>query len=257
MERKYVYRLPKKLVVFLLTGIGAIFSFMGISHTLNITSLARVVTLPARYSLSENKGGFTGTTSPQCTFIHAWPPDCENGLKHEDNKCERVLKKANFRFPSSLSDSVVDGVRYFVLFVGQGRSGTTITGALIDAHPNVIMSNEYFILHQMASFPSSYTTKRTVMDALNRRQRTVVDHFKKSSHKGYSLYINGSHMGTYEDHVDVIGDKGAGRTVDLYMSDPEKFADVYHKLQHMMNIPVKVIQVCTMQSTEFYCGVYT
>ena len=246
MEKRF--RLSrKKLMVFVLTGVCAIFSFLGILQTLNTMSLegTATVTGPAPFALKNQFQRSNFTTSPQCTFKFDWPPNCETGFKNEDRICKRKLGKASYRDRSRLPNSVVDGVRYFVFFVGHARSGTSITGSLLDAHPNVILANELFILHQMASFPSSYTTKRTVMDALNGRQRAMTDHFKKSSRKGYSLYINGSHMGTYEDHVDVIGDKGAGSTTGLYMSDPEKFADVYHKLQRMMNIPVKVIQVCS------------
>jgi hypothetical protein len=242
------FRLPSKkplrLLVFVSTG--AIFFFVGILHKLHTTSLERTATGPEPFPLKNQfqKSILKFTTSSQCTFRLDWAPNCETGFMDDARICERRLGRASYRDRNRLPNSVVDGVRYFVFFVGNSRSGSSITGSLLDAHPNVILANELFILHQMASFPSSYTTKRTVMDALNDRQRAMTEHFKKSSRKGYSLYINGSHMGTYEDHVDVIGDKGAGSTTGLYMSDPEKFADVYHKLQRMMNIPVKVIQVC-------------
>ena len=45
-----------------------------------------------------------------------------------------------------------DRVETFVMFVGHGRSGHSIVGSLLDAHPEVIIAHESNILGNMKSF---------------------------------------------------------------------------------------------------------
>ena len=46
---------------------------------------------------------------------------------------------------ASLSQQDVDGVEKFVFFVGYGRSGSSIIGSMMDAHPN--MTNQTHPAH--------------------------------------------------------------------------------------------------------------
>ena len=45
-----------------------------------------------------------------------------------------------------------DKVETFVMFIGHGRSGHSIVGSLLDAHPEVIIAHEYNILGNWNSF---------------------------------------------------------------------------------------------------------
>lgn len=49
-----------------------------------------------------------------------------------------------------LSHEVVDGVKKFVFFVGYARSGHSIIGTLMDAHPHVVISNEFNLFSQFS-----------------------------------------------------------------------------------------------------------
>jgi len=53
--------------------------------------------------------------------------------------------KASFE---PLSQSEVDGVEKFVSFIGYGRSGHSFIGAIMDAHPNVVIGHEYHVLQK-------------------------------------------------------------------------------------------------------------
>ena len=46
------------------------------------------------------------------------------------------------RRSASLSQQDADGVEKFVFFVGYARSGSSIVGSMVDAHPNMIIANE-------------------------------------------------------------------------------------------------------------------
>ena len=44
-----------------------------------------------------------------------------------------------------LSQSVVEGVEKFVLFVGYPRSGHSLIASVMDAHPDIVIAHEYLI----------------------------------------------------------------------------------------------------------------
>ena len=48
----------------------------------------------------------------------------------------------------SLTDSQIDGVERFVLFIGHARSGHSIIGSMMDAHPNMVISHEFQVLEK-------------------------------------------------------------------------------------------------------------
>ena len=53
-----------------------------------------------------------------------------------------------------LPPEVISSVKLFVLFVNYPRSGSSITGSILDAHPNVIMANELNVLEWVQENPN-------------------------------------------------------------------------------------------------------
>ena len=47
-----------------------------------------------------------------------------------------------------LPQSEVDGVETFVSFIGFGRSGHSFIGAVLDAHPNIVIGHEFHVLQE-------------------------------------------------------------------------------------------------------------
>ena len=237
----------KKYVLALLIASGTLLSFLSILETVGKgSSVERKI---QRLHIPEHFPSYQRAVfeinEHTCPIKVKWPPLCERRILmvDDDRRCRHSVSPSSFKDDPVLPEKSIDAVKFFVIFVGHARSGTSITGALLDAHPHVILSNEFKILHQMASYPSLYATKKGIMDALVVRQSRIVKHFKESTRKGYSLYINGSSMGSYMDHVDVIGDKAAGSTVGLYIANPQKFASELNKLKQTINLPLKFIQV--------------
>ena len=56
----------------------------------------------------------------------------------------KVMLTSNDGF-SNLSLSSVNNVEKFVFFVGYARSGHSMIGSVIDAHPDMVIAHEYFL----------------------------------------------------------------------------------------------------------------
>ena len=54
-----------------------------------------------------------------------------------------VRSQENVLRSPALPQDVIDNVRIFFIFLGYPRSGHTILGALMDAHPNMVISHQY------------------------------------------------------------------------------------------------------------------
>ena len=65
----------------------------------------------------------------QCKFI----PRCRDAMGN------------NFE---PLSQSAVEGVEKYVFFAGYPRSGHSMIGSVMDAHPNMVIAHEYFLLRK-------------------------------------------------------------------------------------------------------------
>lgn len=63
--------------------------------------------------------------------------------------------QANVSLPrkKSLSPSEIDGVKKLVMFIGNGRSGTSIIGSMMNAHPNVVIRYEYQLFRKWLRNP--------------------------------------------------------------------------------------------------------
>ena len=47
---------------------------------------------------------------------------------------------ALYKHNNSLSQNVIDGVKKFVIFIGYPRSGHSIVGSFMDAHPHMVIT---------------------------------------------------------------------------------------------------------------------
>ena len=138
----------------------------------------------------------------------------------------------------TLPAEVVSGVRLFVLFVGYPRSGHSIIGSFLDAHPNVVMAHEFHVFRRIRKanldFSKSQLFNELFKNSYNNRVRS-------GNNKGYNLTVEGSWQGRYRDRIDVIGDKKGGSNSKLYSEWPKLFLQQYKKLQQVISIPIRFI----------------
>ena len=164
--------------------------------------------------------------------------------QHSDNSSPKQF--------SPLSSSDVEQVETFVFFLGHARSGHSIVGSILDAHPHVILAHEaklFVVLSaDLSSKKPQYNNKSMILNALwsnsfHSSTSGLRTEKTKALKKGYSLSIDGLYQGTFVPPIQVIGDKNGGKTTSLFLSSPLQWEQVFFKLKSVLNIPIKVIQV--------------
>lgn len=97
-------------------------------------------------------------------------------------------------------------VKYFVLFLGYARSGSTLTGSIMDAHPNVIISNEYQIIGKFPKLEKGKKKQKFIFDSLYQSSKREVDSGQRSPNfKGlFNYHVPNQWQGQYLSAVKVI-----------------------------------------------------
>lgn len=162
---------------------------------------------------------------------------------------------------SLLSNDVMNRVQKFVVFVGYPRSGHSIIGSLLDSHPNMVVSDEYFLFRKYLIQPEKHQDRAFVFNAIYKNsvcssyfgQRTL-----EAINKGYTLHVDDSWQGRYNGSILVIGDKSGGMTTQLYELFPEDLISMYEALKSTVEVPIYIIHsvrnpydnIATMVLTE-------
>ena len=134
-----------------------------------------------------------------------------------------------------LSKEVVDGVKKFVFFMGWPRSGHSIVASLLNAHPNMVVSNEYTVLEKL----DSKTTKQSLFDGIYRMSIPSTNLVLSTDKKGYTLLVENSWQGKFHQ-LQVIGDKRGGGTAIM---EHNEYESKYKALAKMVGIPIRIICV--------------
>lgn len=96
----------------------------------------------------------------------------------------------------------------FCLFASYGRSGHSLVGSLLDAHPDVVIGHEANALRLVAEGMKQDKLFETLLE----NSRRSFERGRKQS--GYSYVVEGQWQGRYRT-LRVIGDKSGGRTTKL------------------------------------------
>ena len=156
------------------------------------------------------------------------------------------------RYHATLPQNVISGVKKFIFFVGYPRSGHSIIGSILDAHPNVVIAHEYNLFEKLPLIVAHNSTRgqtnftEAVKQLFNQiYQNSYKNVFLKGTRcenaKGYNLTLNGTWQGRYKDQILVIGDKRGGSSSKLYAQNSTEFQRIYNKLLEMIQIPVVII----------------
>ncbi len=127
----------------------------------------------------------------------------------------RQVRRLLDRGGQVLADPAMDAARpeAFVLFIGQGRSGHSLVGSLLDAHPEVVISHELYALkHLNRGAPFD-----RVADACKLNAR--VFHAFGRSYTGYDYAVPGQHQGRCT-RLSLLGDKKGNGTARLLRRQP-------------------------------------
>ena len=154
---------------------------------------------------------------------------------------KQPLSKIESQVPC-LRQETINNIEKFVFFIGYARSGHSIIGSMMDAHPNMMIANEYGVFHKLTINQTSWD-KASIFDELYRRSYCDATCGWRSSavdFKGYTLSLNA--QGRYTT-LKVIGDKSGGRTSKHYAHFPSDFTEMYKKLLQTLNVPIRVVHV--------------
>ena len=148
----------------------------------------------------------------------------------------------------SLPPDVVGGVKTFLLFVGYQRSGHSIVGSILDAHPHVVVAHELQLLKDWRSIVHQLKGKVTAARLYSLLYENSVQSIhpgskRNQSRKGYALEIRPSWQGSFDRYIEVIGDKSGGGTTASFLKNKDEFLNNYMELKKTVPIPFKFIHV--------------
>lgn len=121
-------------------------------------------------------------------------------------------------FQARRQPATFQNVRSYCLFVGHARSGGSLIGGLLDAHPNIILADEVDIFPYVAARFS----REQIFHLLLARSRIQARKGRTKDGrdaKTYSYGVPGQWQGRYEN-LQVIGSRKAGITTQQLQIDP-------------------------------------
>ena len=161
-------------------------------------------------------------------------------LKH-DPGIWRALRRITIKtakivdYPRSYIDGMLSAkhfehVQTYCMFLGMGRSGHTLVGALLNAHPNALIANELDAI----GYIDIGVTRNQLYSLLLRRD----GHFARvgRKHKGYDYDVAGQWAGRFRT-IQVIGDKRGGASSKRLATKPW----LLDRLRRTIGIPVHII----------------
>jgi Sulfotransferase family len=121
-------------------------------------------------------------------------------------------------------------VRIYCMFIGYPRSGHSLLGALLDAHPRVVISHE---LDSLDLIGAGYG-RLALFEAIIAHDAE----FTRSGREwyGYDYRVPGEWQGRY-DVLEVIGDKKGGGSTLLLAEHPDLLAG----LRQVVKVPLRLI----------------
>jgi hypothetical protein len=120
----------------------------------------------------------------------------------------------------------------YCMFLGYPRSGHSLVGALLNAHPEIVIAHELDAL--------TYVKEGIDREQLFRKILDSDQNFVQSGSQWneYNYKVPGQWQGSYRE-LRVIGDKKGGRSALLLKSDP----GLFNRLEALVELPVYVIHI--------------
>lgn len=161
------------------------------------------------------------------------------GKIFESSTFQRLLWKKNYIstiIACHRQPELFKNVETFVFFIGHNKSGTSMMGSLLDAHPNAIVADEVGAVHYL----SQGFKRDQVFHLLLRGSRRELLKGRITARRltPYSYFVPGQMQGRYEE-LKVIGDGRAGSTTNLLSTQPE----LLNQLPDLVNgLKIRIIQ---------------
>lgn len=125
-----------------------------------------------------------------------------------------------------------DRVEAFALFLGYPRSGHSLVGSLLDAHPEIVMAHELDAL----ALVEAGLSRRDLYCLIRRNARRFSAVNRQWT--GYSYEVDGQWQGRYS-RIRIIGDKKGGGSSRHLARRPE----LLDRLRELCGVPLRMIHV--------------
>ena len=166
---------------------------------------------------------------------------------HSSEELPRLLPCSSKEVPP-LTKEEISGIEKFVIFVGYARSGHSIIGSLMDAHPNMIIAHEYMLFNKwdIEDLHGQLIGNRSrLFNVLYQNSYSALCKPKglrseNKDKKGYTLFVNNSWQAQFKD-LKVIGDKG--KVGNLYSRDASKVQKSYQEIMETVKVPIHSLHV--------------
>ena len=160
---------------------------------------------------------------------------------------QKVLADKNFK---PLTKQQAQKVDKLLFFTGYPRSGHSIIGSLLDAHPSIILSYAFFLFRRLLTPPGMngsieglLQNKTLFFNMLYERSYHYSFVSRKKSNKGYTLDVPGMWSGKFRN-LKIIGDKSALSTTVAYSSASHSlFKQRYEHLAECVGTELVTIHV--------------
>ena len=157
----------------------------------------------------------------------------------------------------TLSKDDIGRIEKFVMFIGYPRSGHSIVGSLMDAHPHMVIANEFMLFKNWKYFSDRekedgernpfYKNKYYLFNSLYKRSywdTTSGLRNDQNAIKNYTLSMDSSlWQGKFDKYISVIGDKSGGGTAATYLNSKSTFTRYLEELKTTVEIPIKGVHV--------------
>lgn len=144
-------------------------------------------------------------------------------------KVERLIEHIS----GQMLRSDFEGVERFCLFIGHGRSGHSLVGALLDAHPNVIIAHEF---DSLGWIKEGGVSRENLFALLYARSRWFAH--QGAAWTGYKYAVPQQYKGEFTT-LRVVGDKkGGGSTLHL-----RENSGLLRELHCAVGVPIHVIHI--------------
>jgi hypothetical protein len=125
-----------------------------------------------------------------------------------------------------------DQVEHFLFFIGYPHSGSSLVGALLNGHPEMVVSHEADVLRYVRPGLTRNQLFALVLDG--DRQFEAIGR----SWMGIDYSFPGHAQGTF-DRLRVVGDKKAGNSASRMHQDPHLLG----RLKSVVGVPLRVIHI--------------
>ena len=107
--------------------------------------------------------------------------------------------------PKHLSPEILNKVETLLLFIGYARSGHTLIGSLLDAHPHAVIANEYNMLGRWQNWTARQRSARYLFNKLyeNSYVQSTIGFRSANKSQGRSYVVPNQWQGKYKDVIKV------------------------------------------------------